>query len=77
MSTPEELVEQIKEIVSEELAAIKRISTGMGIGEDGLKRLALCSLILYRVRSPLPSGTTPTKEPTNDELMKGGPIDVE
>lgn len=70
--TPEELTEQIKDLVSAELTALKAVSSGMGIGEDGLKRLALCSLILYRIRTP--PEATKTKEPTNEELMRGGPI---
>jgi hypothetical protein len=69
--TPEDLTEQIKDLVSAELTALKSISSGMGIGEDGLKRLALCSLILYRIRTP-PEG--PKKEITNEELMKGGTL---
>lgn len=69
MTTPDGLAEQIKDLVEAELTALKALGTGMGIGEDGLKRLALCSLILYRIRTP---EAVKPKEPTNEDLMKGG-----
>jgi hypothetical protein len=72
MTTPDALAEQIKDLVESELKALKSLGSGMGIGEDGLKRLALCSLILYRIRNP---STITQKEFTNEELMKGGPIE--
>ncbi len=72
--TIDEITEDIRTLVQEELAALKRLGAGMGIGEDGLKRLALCSLILFRTRAPV--GGKDPEMPSNETLMKhGGPIE--
>lgn len=73
MKTPEELAEDIREIVEAELVALKGIQGALGLGEEGLKRLAQCSLILYRIRTPL--GGSDPEMPSDKVLMKGGPIE--
>lgn len=71
------IVDRIRKLVEIELTCLEQMT--IGLGEDGLKRLTACALIMQRIRQSFTATPTdPNGNPlTNEKLMKaaGGSID--
>ncbi len=74
-SNDKTIVDRIRRLVEVELDSLEQMT--LGLGEDGLKRLVQCALIMQRIRQPfVPHGTD---KPTTEKIMQaaGGTIEDE
>lgn len=48
----DKITDRIRRLVELELTSLEAVGGLIGLGEDGLKRLTQCALILQRIRQP-------------------------